>query len=81
MRRVDIAGVTDVIFFNAARRHLSVAIGEPELIEVFDTEPLRRRATVPTENGAHTLAFAATSNTVYAFLPETHRAAVYVDGA
>ncbi len=69
MRRAEITGVPDVIFFNAALSHLYVAIGEPGLIEIFDTETLRRRETVPTENGAHTLAFDAASNTVYAFLP------------
>jgi DNA-binding beta-propeller fold protein YncE len=79
MRRAGITGVPDVIFFNAALRHLYVAIGAPGLIEVFDTETLSRRETVPTENGAHTLAFDAPSNTVYAFLPQTHRAAVYMD--
>ncbi len=40
---------------------------------------MRRRETVWTEKGTHTLAFDAASNTVYAFLPETHRAAVYID--
>ena len=80
MSQVEIAGVPDVIFFHAARRHLYVAVGDPGLIEVFDTATLRRCATVPTETGAHTLAFDAVSNSVYAFLPKTHRAAVYVDG-
>jgi len=46
---------------------------------VFDAAPLRRRATVPTEAGAHTLAFDAERNLVWAFLPATHRAAVYLD--
>jgi hypothetical protein len=46
---------------------------------VFDTSPLRRHETVTTESGAHTLAFDATRNIVCAFLPETHRAALYVD--
>jgi hypothetical protein len=32
-----------------------------------------------TEQGAHTIAFDAARNKVYAFLPQTHRAAVYVD--
>lgn len=79
MRLAEISGVPDVIFFDAALRHLYVAIGQPGLIEVFGTETLRRRETVLTENGARTLAFDAASNTVYAFLPQTHRAAVYVD--
>jgi len=75
----EIGGVPDVVFFNAARRALYVAIGDPGVIEVWDTEALRRREVVVTEKGAHTLAFDASADTVYAFLPETHRAAVYVD--
>jgi DNA-binding beta-propeller fold protein YncE len=74
-----ISGVPDVVFLNAALRRLYVAIGEPGVIEVFDTDTMRRRECVPTERGAHTLGFDAGRNTVYAFLPETHRAAVYVD--
>jgi DNA-binding beta-propeller fold protein YncE len=79
LRSVDIGGVPDVVFFNAALRHLYVAIGDPGMIEVFETDSLRRRGTVPTEQGAHTLALAAGSSTVYAFLPASHRAAVYLD--
>ena len=76
-----IAGVPDVVFFNASLRRLYVAIGDPGVIEVFDTAPLRRRETVTTEPGAHTLSFDAARNIVCAFLPETHRAAVYADNA
>ena len=36
---------------------------------------MRRLASVPTERGAHTIGFDAARNTVYAFLPESHRAA------
>jgi DNA-binding beta-propeller fold protein YncE len=77
----EISGVPDVVFFNAARRALYVAIGDPGVIEAFDTGALRRRETIVTEKGAHTLAFDESAHTVYAFLPETHRAAVYVDTA
>ena len=49
------------------------------LIRLFDTETLRRLESVPTERGAHTIGFDAARNTVYAFLPDTHRAAVYLD--
>jgi len=76
-----IAGVPDVVFFNAALGRLYVAIGDPGLIEVFDTTPLRRRETVATEPGAHTLSFDAMRNVVCAFLPASHRAAVYRDEA
>jgi DNA-binding beta-propeller fold protein YncE len=74
-----IAGVPDVVFFNARLARLYVAIGDPGVIEVFDTAPLGRREAVPTESGAHTLSFDATRNIVCAFLPQTHRAAVYED--
>jgi DNA-binding beta-propeller fold protein YncE len=76
-----LGGVPDVIFFNAALRHLYVAIGDPGAIEVFETDRLRRIETVATERGAHTLAFDRARDTVYAFLPDTHRASVYRDRA
>jgi DNA-binding beta-propeller fold protein YncE len=76
-----IRGVPDVVFFNAALGRIYVAIGEPGIIEVFDVAPLRRHETVVTEAGAHTLAFDPTRNVVCAFLPASHRAAVYVDSA
>lgn len=75
----DLSGVPDVMFFNVALKHLYVAVGDPGVIDVFDTETMRRIETVSTEKGAHTLAFDEERNKVYAFLPETHRAAVYQD--
>lgn len=79
MDHVDIVGVPDVVFFNPRRERLYVAIGDPGVIEVLETTPLRRREVVVTERGAHTLAFDPATETLYAFLPETHRAAVYRD--
>lgn len=76
-----IAGVPDVVFFDAALNRLYVAIGDPGVIEVFDTAPLRRHETVSTELGAHTLSFDAARHIVCAFLPASHRAAVYEDHA
>src|SRR5262249_11514050 len=74
-----LTGAPDVIFFNAALGRLYVAVGDPGVIDVFDTTPLRRRETVTTEQDAHTLSFDAARNIVGAFLPATHRAAVYAD--
>lgn len=74
-----IGGVPDVVFFNPALTRLYVAIGDPGVIDVFDTETMRRLESVSTERGAHTIGFDALRNTVYAFLPETNRAAVYRD--
>ena len=48
------------------------------MVDVFDTDDAERIETVQTEPGAHTIGFDAQRNKVYAFLPETHRAAVYV---
>ncbi len=79
--RATLSGAPDVIFFNARLRHLYVAVGEPGVIDVFDAESWRRIETVPTGPGAHTLAFDTQHDTVYAFLPESHRAAVYGDSA
>lgn len=75
----DLSGTPDVIFFNAARKHLYVAVGDPGVIDLFDTDTLKRLDVIPTARGAHTLAFDAARNKVYAFLPQAHSAAVYVD--
>lgn len=77
----SIGGVPDVVFFNPGLARLYVAIGDPGVIDVFDTAPLNRRETVATEAGAHTLSFDATRNIVYAFLPQSCRAGIYDDGA
>lgn len=79
LNELDLGGAPDVIFFNAALAHLYVAIGDPGLIEVFDTTAMKRIQVMSTENGAHTIGFDAGRNKVYAFLPQTHRAAVYAD--
>ena len=74
-----LSGKPDVIFFNAHLKHLYVAIGDPGVIDVFDTRTMRRDETISTEKGAHTIAFDAARKKVYAFLPQTHRAAIYFD--
>jgi DNA-binding beta-propeller fold protein YncE len=79
LSQFDLSGAPDVIFFNAALNHLYVAVGDPGVIDIFDTQAMRQIETVPTEPGAHTIAFDPARNKVYAFLPQTHRAAVYVD--
>ncbi len=79
LQEAELSGTPDVIFFNAALRHLYAAVGEPGVIDVFETDTLQRVEVVSTGKGAHTLAFDAARNKVYAFVPETHAAAVYVD--
>ncbi len=79
LARAALAGVPDVIFFNRDRRHLYVAIGDPGLIEVFETSGMQRIEVIRTEAGAHTLGFDPARHTVYAFLPGSHRALVFQD--
>ena len=79
LHTADLSGKPDVIFFNPARKHLYVAVGDPGVIDVFDTESLNRLETVSTEKGSHTLAFDAARNKIYAFLPQTHCAQVFAD--
>jgi len=75
----DLSGPPDVIFYNSSREHLYVASGNPGSIDVFDTASMKRVQTVKTEGGAHTIGYNSESDKVYAFLPETHRASVFVD--
>ncbi len=75
----ELSGPPDVVFFNSRLNHIYVAVGTPGVIDVFDEKRRKRLETVPTEKGAHTLAIDQKKNKVYAFLPATHRAAVYQD--
>ena len=79
LSQVCLSGKPDVIFYNSARQHLYVAVGDPGVIEVFDTQTLICLEIIPTEKGAHTLGFDLLRNKIYAFLPNTHRATVYND--
>ncbi len=72
-----LSGRPDVVFFNRERRQLYVAVGDPGVIDVFDTRTMERLGTVTTEKGAHTTALAPAGDRVYAFLPASHRAAIY----
>jgi len=60
-------------------RKIFSAIGDPGIIEVYSANTLAHIGTIPTEHGAHTMGFDAVSNKVYAFLPQTHRALVFID--
>jgi DNA-binding beta-propeller fold protein YncE len=74
-----LSGIPDVIFYNPALSHLYVAIGDPGVIDVYDTTSLTKLETVPTEKGAHTIVFDSQQEKVYSFLPQTHRAQVFAD--
>jgi len=72
-----LGGGPDVVFFNRQRQQLYVAIGNPGIIDVFSTSDMKKIATIKTEAGAHTTALSPAGDRLYAFLPHTHRAAVY----
>lgn len=79
LKMADLAGTPDVIFYNQKLDHLYVAIGDPGIIQVFDTRQMKQVETVKTEQGTHTIGYDQDTDKVYAFMPETHRAAIYVD--
>ena len=74
-----LSGTPDVIFFHPSLQRLYVAVGDPGVLDVFDTRSMTRIASVPTGKGAHTFALDKARNTLYVFLPETHSAAVFLD--
>ena len=71
------SGSPDVVFFDRMRGRLYVAVGDPGVIDVLDTRTLQKLGSVATEAGAHTFALAPSGDQVYAFLPRSHRAAIY----
>ena len=72
-----LSGVPDVVFFNRQRRQLYVAVGDPGVIDIFSTITMEKLETIKTEVGAHTTALSPAGDRFFAFLPRTHRAAVY----
>jgi len=72
-----LSGVPDVVWFNPKRRQLYVAVGDPGVVDVFDTTTMKSLGTVATEKGAHTTAFPPSGEQLIAFLPASHRAALY----
>jgi DNA-binding beta-propeller fold protein YncE len=76
-----LSGTPDVVFYNAALNHLYIAIGDPGVIDVFDTVTMQPIGSVLTEKGAHTIGFDPGQNKVYAFCPKTHRALVFRDNS
>jgi DNA-binding beta-propeller fold protein YncE len=72
-----LSGSPDVLFFDRARNRLYVAVGDPGVIDVFDTKAIEKLGSIATEKGAHTFALAPAGEQLYAFLPASHRAAIY----
>ena len=76
---IPLTGAPDVTFLHPQSGHLYVAIGDPGVMDVIDIGTMRCAEVVPTEAGAHTLALDRKRSKVYSFLPQSHRAAVFVD--
>lgn len=72
-----LSGVPDVVWFNPKRRQLYVAVGDPGVVDVFDTTTMKSLGSVATEKGAHTTAYPPSGDSLIAFLPASHRAALY----
>jgi DNA-binding beta-propeller fold protein YncE len=75
--QVPIAGGPDAIWLNAHRKLLYVAIAEPGVVDVVDTQAMVVVQQIETERDAHTTAFDAARQRLYVFLPSSCRANVY----
>lgn len=73
----SLSGSPDVAFFDRVNDRLFVAVGDPGVIDVFATKAMKKLGSIATEKGAHTFALAPAGNQLYAFLPASHRAAIY----
>jgi DNA-binding beta-propeller fold protein YncE len=76
---LPLPGAPDVVMHDPALGHLYIAIGDPGVICVADTKRIGLLGTTPTEPGAHTLAIDPRRHALYAFLPASSRAAMYLD--
>jgi DNA-binding beta-propeller fold protein YncE len=74
-----IAGVPDAIWHDAARQRLYVAMGDPGMVQVIETQSMQVVQTLTTEPGAHTTALDVERGMMYVFLPATCRAGVFVE--
>jgi DNA-binding beta-propeller fold protein YncE len=77
LNQSQLSGAPDVVWFNARRQQLYVAVGDPGVIDVFDTRSMASLGAVTTERGAHTSALPPSGDGLYVFLPGTHRAAIF----
>jgi len=74
---IPIAGPPDVLWLNAARQRLYIAMGSPRVVQVLDTRTMTLVEEIRTEDGAHTLTFDEDRQRLYVFLPRSNRASVY----
>ncbi len=77
LHTLPIAGPPDVLWLNAPRQRLYIAMGAPGVVQVLDTQTMTLVEEIATEDGAHTLTFDEDRQRLYVFLPRSCRAAVY----
>lgn len=77
LARVTIPGAPDAIWYNARRERLYVAIEDPGVVAVVNTQTMAVDEEMTTEVGAHTTAYDDARQRLYIFLPMSCRAAVY----
>jgi DNA-binding beta-propeller fold protein YncE len=76
---VKLLGEPDVIMHDPTLGRLYIAVGDPGVVHVVDERRLSMLETIPTEAGAHTIGWNPDARTLYAFLPSSDGAAVFVD--
>lgn len=76
LAHVSISGVPDAVWHNHLRNRLYVAIQQPGVIDVVNTQTMIVEQHLPMEEGAHTTAFDAQRQRLYVFLPSC-RVVVY----
>jgi len=76
---VTLPGEPDVVMHDPALARLYVAIGSPGVVIVIDAHRLETLQTVSTESGAHTIGWNPDTRSLYAFLPRSSGAAVFVE--
>jgi len=77
LHTLPIAGPPDVLWLNAQRQRLYIAMGSPGVVQMLDTQAMTLAEAVQTEEGAHTLTFDEDRQRLYVFLPRSGRASVY----
>jgi DNA-binding beta-propeller fold protein YncE len=76
---IALPGEPDVIMQDSELARLYVAIGLPGVVSVIDEQRLETLEEVQTEVGAHTIGWNPDTRTLYAFLPQSGGAAVFVE--
>ncbi len=76
---IALPGEPDVIMHDTESARLFVAIGSPGVVSVIDERRLETVEVVPSETGSHTIGWNPDTHTLYAFLPASGGAAVFVE--